>query len=403
MILRIAWRNIWRSRNRSLVIIGSIGLGLWAALFLTAFYNGAIEQRIRSAIDTEIAHIQVHHPKFREDFDLQYRLPEANRILDSVRGMTGVQAATGRIVLQGMASSASGSAGVNVQGVMPSREAKVSRLYAFVQEGNYLRDSGKHEILVGRKLMQKLKLQQGSKLVLTFNDVSGNIASGAFRIAGVYETVNTPYDASQVFIHVREAAELTGLGSDMNQVAILLKEDGQADAVARSLADRWPQNNVQTWKEISPEMQLLVVSFDRMILVYMGIIVLALTFGIVNTMMMSVLERTREIGMLLSLGMNKARVFAMITLETLLLVLAGCPGGIIASLLTIMVTRKSGINLEIFSDVFSSFGYSNLIFPSLSARQFLMMMALVVFSALVSAIFPARRALSLKPAEAVRK
>jgi ABC-type lipoprotein release transport system permease subunit len=403
MILRIAWRNIWRSPNRSLVIIGSIGLGLWAALFLTAFYNGAVQQRIRSAIDTELAHIQLHHPAFREDYDLQFKLPDAGRMLDSIRQWPGVQAATGRIILQGMASSASGSTGVNIQGVMPGHEITVSRLFTFVREGRYLQDSGKHEILVGRKLMQKLKLQPGSKMVLTFNDASGNIASGAFRIAGVFETVNAPYDASQVFIHIREAADLSGLGTDMNQVAILLNDDGQVDAMTRELARRWPQTSVQSWKEISPEMQLLVVSFDRMILVYMGIIILALTFGIVNTMMMSVLERTREIGMLLSLGMNKARIFVMITLETLLLVLAGCPGGILAALLTIMGTRKSGINLAIFSETFSSFGYSTLIYPSLAARQFFIMMALVIFAALISALFPARRALSLKPADAVRK
>jgi ABC-type antimicrobial peptide transport system permease subunit len=140
-----------------------------------------------------------------------------------------------------------------------------------------------------------------------------------------------------------------------------------------------------------------------MMLVYMAIIMLALAFGIVNTMMMSVLERTREIGMLLSLGMNKARVFGMITFETLLLVLAGCPAGILASAITIMITRKTGISLKMFSEAFSSFGYSDMVYPSLTMRQFVTMMALVVCTALVSAIFPARRALSLKPAEAIRK
>ena len=403
MILRIAWRNIWRSRNRSLVIIGSIGLGLWAALFLTAFYNGLVEQRIRSAVDTEIAHIQLHHPQFRADYDLQYRLPQGPQMLEEIARMPDVRTATGRVVLQGMASSASGSTGVEIQGVMPGREKTVSRLYTFVKDGNYLRDSGIHEILVGRRLLKKLKLEAGSKMVLTFNDAEGNIASGAFRVSGAYETVNAPYDESNVFIHIREARELSGLGTDLNEIALILRNENRLDTLAHALSSRWPETSVQTWEEIDPEMQLLVASFDSMMLVYMSIIMLALAFGIVNTMMMSVLERTRELGMLLSLGMNRLRVFAMITLETLFLVLAGCPAGILASVITIMITRKTGISLTKFSEVYSSFGYSDRVFPSLTLKQFFMMMALVVVTALVSAIFPSRRALSLKPAEAIRK
>lgn len=403
MILRIAWRNIWRSRNRSLVIIGSIGLGIWAALFITAFYNGTMEQRIRSAIDTELAHVQLHHPAFRDDYDLQYRLPDGNDMIGALSRMKEIRAVTGRIIIQGMASSASGSAGVHIQGVMPGREKMVSTLHTYVREGNFLQEDGRHEIVVGRKLMKKLKLVPGSKMILTFNDATGNIASGAFRIAGVFETVNTPYDESEVFIHIREAGELAVMGRDLNEIAILLKADDLLDPVTTSLKRRWPAVGVQTWKEIDPEMELLVASFDTMMLVYMAIIMLALAFGIVNTMMMSVLERTREIGMLLSLGMNKARVFGMITLETILLVLAGCPAGILASAITIMITRKTGISLKMFSEAFSSFGYSDMVYPSLTMRQFVTMMALVVCTALVSAIFPARRALSLKPAEAIRK
>jgi putative ABC transport system permease protein len=140
-----------------------------------------------------------------------------------------------------------------------------------------------------------------------------------------------------------------------------------------------------------------------MMIFYMGIIMLALAFGIINTMLMSVLERTREIGMLLSLGMNKFRIFGMILLETFFLVLAGCPAGILPAMLTIMYTRRNGIDLSIFSDTFSSFGYSNVVFPSLQPGQFGMIMLLVVITALFSALFPARRALSLKPAEAIRK
>jgi ABC-type lipoprotein release transport system permease subunit len=403
MLLRIAWRNIWRSPNRSLVIIGAIGLGIWAALFLTAFYNGLTEQRVRSAIDTEIAHVQVHHPGFRDDYDLSLWLQDGRHMLQDIRNFPEVKHATGRILVQGMASSASGSTGVDIRGVMPGSEKSVSRLYAFVDTGRYLGEDGRMEAFVGRKLVEKLKLQLGSKLILTFNNTEGDIASGAFRVCGIFQTVNTPFDESQVFIHIRDAGELSGLGQSLNEIALLLHEDKSAAAVAGMLNQEWPGEKAEAWMEISPEMELLVSSFDSMILVYMVIIMLTLAFGIVNTMMMSVLERSREIGMMISLGMSRARIFSMITLETLMLVLAGCPAGTLLTLFTVMVTQNKGIDLSRFSDVYASFGYSSVVYPSLEPRQWYSMIAMVVATALLAAIFPARRAVSVHPAEAIRK
>jgi ABC-type antimicrobial peptide transport system permease subunit len=139
------------------------------------------------------------------------------------------------------------------------------------------------------------------------------------------------------------------------------------------------------------------------LVIFMGIILLALAFGIVNTMLMSVLERTREIGMLLSLGMSRMRVFIMILLETLFLVMVGCPAGIVPGLLTVGYLSRRGIDLSRYMEALSSFGWDFMVYPSLEWRQVLTIIGLVVFTALLSSLFPARRALSLKPAEAIRK
>jgi putative ABC transport system permease protein len=140
-----------------------------------------------------------------------------------------------------------------------------------------------------------------------------------------------------------------------------------------------------------------------MVFIFMGIIMLALAFGIINTMMMAILERTREIGMLIALGMNKLKVFVMILLETFFLISAGCPTGIAFGLITILITQKTGINLDQFSESYSSFGYDPSIYPSLTLKQFGIILVLVVLTAILSALFPARRALSLKPSESIKK
>jgi ABC-type lipoprotein release transport system permease subunit len=302
-----------------------------------------------------------------------------------------------------MASSAAGSAGVKINGVMPETESELTKLAKKIVSGNYFSANAKNEILVGQKLAGKLKLELHSKTILTFTDRDGNIASGAFRITGIFKTVNTPYDELNVFIQAEDAGILAGMPGELNEIALLLKKERDLDEITEMLSDKYSSIEIQKWEQISPEMQLLVTAMDQMMLVYMGIIMLALAFGIINTMLMSVLERTREIGMLISLGMNKFRIFGMILLETFFLVLAGCPAGIIPALLTILYSRKNGIDLSVFSDTFSSFGYSNEVFPSLTFGQFGTVMLLVVVTALFSALFPARRALKLKPAEAIRK
>ena len=403
MLFKIAWRNIWRNKTRSIVILVAVAIGLWAGIFLMAFYNGMVEQRIRSAIETEISHIQLHHPDFRKDHNLSFYLPDGRQLVQSIQNEASVKVTGGRLIIYGMASSAAGSAGVKINGVMPETESELTKLAQKIVSGNYFSANAKNEILVGQKLAGKLKLELHSKTILTFTDREGNIASGAFRITGIFKTVNTPYDELNVFIRAEDAGILAGMPGELNEIALLLKKERDLDEITEMLSHKYSSIEIQNWEQISPEMQLLVTAMDQMMLVYMGIIMLALAFGIINTMLMSVLERTREIGMLISLGMNKFRIFGMILLETFFLVLAGCPAGIIPALLTIMYTRKNGIDLSVFSDTFSSFGYSNEVFPSLTIGQFGTVMLLVVVTALFSALFPARRALKLKPAEAIRK
>jgi ABC-type lipoprotein release transport system permease subunit len=184
---------------------------------------------------------------------------------------------------------------------------------------------------------------------------------------------------------------------------LLLHNNKQLAVTQSALKKQFPTEEVKNWMEISPEVGLTVTVADQMVYIFMCIILLALAFGIVNTMMMAVLERTREIGMLIALGMNQLKVFSMILMETIFLVFAGCPGGIALALTTIAITQKTGISFKKFSEVYSSFGYSDVVYPSLTTRQFGMMMLLVVITAILSALFPAWKALRLKPAESIRK
>ena len=403
MLFKVAWRNVWRNRARSGVIVLSVAIGLWAGIFMVGFYHGMIRQRIRSVIERETSHIQIHHPSFTDDHDLGYDIGPKDSILQRLPTGASVRSAAQRIVCHGMAATPSGSSGVKINGVDPDAEATIIGLSTDVDTGSYFKPGGSREVLIGTRLARKLRLVVGRKMVLTTEDREGNLSSGAFRVVGVFRTVNASHDETDVYIRIPDADELGSMGGAVNEAAILLNDDSPVDSTAAGLRRAMSGLSVQTWTEINPEMQLLVSTNNQVLLIFMGIILLALAFGIVNTMLMSVLERTREIGMLLSLGMSRMRVFIMILLETLFLVMVGCPAGIVPGLLTVGYLSRRGIDLSRYMEALSSFGWDFMVYPSLEWQQVLTIIALVVLTSLLSSLFPARRALMLKPAEAIRK
>lgn len=403
MLTKIASRNIWRSRKRSLTIIIAVSVGLWAGIFMMAFYNGMIEQRVNTAITSELSHIQLHHLEFRKEYEIKYYLPKGRKMLEIIAKDNKIKATAGRVIIKGMIASASGSSGITINGVMPAQEQILTNLKGKILRGNYFNPDKTNEIILSEKLRKKLKLNLNKKTILTFQDKEGNLASAAFRITALYKTNNTPYDDNNVFVKITDIDSLAGIPNAINEIAILLKSNKLLEESQNNLMRKFPETEIQNWKEIAPEIGLTVSVGDQMVFIFMGIILLALAFGIVNTMMMAVLERTREIGMLIALGMNKFKIFMMILLETFFLILAGCPLGILLSFVSIEITQKTGINFSRFSDVYSSFGYSSVIYPNLTSRQFVIIMFLVLLTALFSALFPARRALRLNPAESLKK
>lgn len=403
MLIKIAWRNIWRSKKRSAIIIASIIIGLWAGVFLIAFYNGMIEQRVRTAITQEISHIQIHHTEFNKDYDPKYTIQNSGAIYDSIKNIPDVKSLAARMIFMGMISSASGNSGIKLLGIYPDQEQSVTGLKDKLIQGNYF-DSGRtNQMLIGERLIKKLKLNLGSKAILTFQDKEGNLASSAFKIKGVYKTSNSPYDEKYVFVRVHDLDLLAGLPGEIHEIAILLRSNNSLNAIQTSLQRKFPDVLIENWMQISPEIGLTVSVSDQMVFIYLGIILLALAFGIINTMMMSVLERTRELGMLMALGMNKLRVFIMIILETLFLVLVGSPAGIVLGLITTKITHNTGIQFKAYKEVYANFGYNDIIYPELAVKQFITIVLLVLITAIISGIFPARRALKLKPVESIRK
>jgi putative ABC transport system permease protein len=405
MIWNIAWRNIWRNKLRSLVVILAVTLGLFGILFMIAISNGMAEQKIEASIHNEISHIQIHRPEFLQDQSLAYSLDSVSQMEAEISAIPGVKAVTSRIKAMAMASTASTGAGVMINAIDPEKEKTVTKLNQFIIEGDYLETEGKSApIVISKKLSTKLKAKIGSKIVITIQHTSGELAYGLFRVSGIYKTANTIYDEPNIFVKKGDLIALTGYDpSKASEIAILLDNVEFTDAVTNNLKARFPALSIMPWKELEPILMALSSMVEQMSYFLLIIILIAMAFGIINTMMMAVLERTKELGMLMAVGMNKRKIFLMIMLETIFLALVGTFFGILVSALTIHFTGLNGINFAAWAEGYEAFGYSALVYPELYLDFYIGMTVLVIVTAIISSVFPARKALRFNPAAAIRQ
>jgi putative ABC transport system permease protein len=402
----MAWRNIWRNPTRSLVVITAIAIGIWAAIFLSGFATGMSKSYVNNAIANIISHIQIHHPKWEENYEVKYYLPDAAAKLASIRDRESIRAVSARTLVNGMISSPQGARGIRVKGVVPEDESAVSQLDKNVEEGEYFPGNNRNELLIGKELAEKLEVGLRSKVVLTFQDLEGEITAGAFRVVGLFDTGNLGFNEGYVFVHRDDLNRLLGAAPGtppyIHEIAIMVRNPDDVTAVKEQLAQQFPDLEVQTYREISPDLELYESQIKTISIIYLTVIMLALIFGIINTMLMAVLERTRELGMLMAIGMNKVRVFFMIVLETILLSAVGAPIGLLIGYLTILYFGTNGINLSAFSETLKMYGLSQVIYFELEPVVYKQVPIAVALTAVLASIYPAWKAIRLNPVEAIR-
>jgi ABC-type lipoprotein release transport system permease subunit len=406
MITQLAWKNIWRNKVRSGVILGAIAIGLFAGTYLSAFLNGWMVGTVNNDINTHLSHVQIHDTAFMANNDINaFFMKEAVAEKITQSGLT--TGASYRLNLSGMLASANNAVGITAKGVFTDEEKAVSIIDEQIPDtlGGFLPDDAKMPVVISKKTAEKLKVRLKSKIVFTFQDVHGEMQSIAFRVSGIFKTTNGMFDETTVFVRYQDIFDYTGLPEGaVHEAGVKVADLETCKIVFPQLKAMFPNLSVQDWTEINPTLSMSLAMTSMLGVIIIGIFLLALSFGIINTMLMAVLERTRELGMLGAIGMSKRRIFGMIMLETIFLTLLGSVAGIVLGAAVIAPSIHSGIDLSFMmnDDLFEDYGYGSIVYPILNAKMFVQILVLVMLAGVLSAVYPARKALKLKSLEAIR-
>ncbi len=401
-LIKIAWRNVWRNKIRSGVVIISIVLGIWAGLFVMAMTLGLNEQRMNGAISTYLSHIQVHDTQYSKEQNINYYIQNKEKILNKIESDNNIKAYAKRTIVTAMAANSNGSYGVQIVGINPAEEKKLTSISDKLIEGTYLNKFKRNPIVIGKALADKLDLNLRSKIVITLQDINSNIVSTSFRVEGIFRTSSSMFDEATLFVKMDDLEQITGLSGQIHEIAILANSIDNTEKIKSNLNKDILGSKAETWSDIAPELGYANEMMSRFIYIFMGIIFLALAFSIINTMLMAVLERRKELGMLMSVGMNKSRIFSMITLETLFISALATPIGMLLSFWTISYFGEVGIDLSIVAKGLESLGIGTRIYTFLPRQLYINITFLSLLVTFVSALFPARRALKLNPVEAIK-
>ena len=404
MDFQIAWRNIWRNPRRTSVILIAVVIGVWSMIFLGALMRGIIDGMIHNGIDTLTGHILIHQSRYPDDPSIDNSIADGSEVLREVDALlpTGSHAAS-RVRVNAIVSNARHNGGATLVGIDPDKEKPLSFIGSAVTRGRYLGAEDDGAILVGRALARRFDTKLGHKLILMTQDKTGQIASKAYRIRGIFQAEMESTEKAYVFVTQKSARKMLKMGPAISEISILLPSPDQAARTATALeAELGGQAlNVRTWQEALPLLQAYLDLYDSFIMIWFLVVFVAMGFGILNTTLMAVFERMREYGLLKALGMRPLRIVKGILTEALIILLVGLCIGNVVGLASAWALSFHGIDLSALAQGVEYAGMSRVIIPLVLPKDILGANLVVLLLGLLVCLYPAFKAARFMPVEAM--
>lgn len=398
----LAWRNLWRHPRRTIIMLTAIALGVWMMLFTAAFMQGMMEQQVQDTISNLTGHVQIHHPGYRDDPAIENSMKIAQGDIHSVLQDADVKQMSIRIRLPAVIASERETGGITLVGIDPGGEQGLSFIANAITEGRYLESTGDQGIIIGKALAEKLETRLGKRIVVMSQDSGNEVADRGFRIVGIYRAELQGTELAYAFTGLETAQGMLKMGEQISEISLISHQREELDTLANRLRERFPNFEVMTWKELLPLLIAAVELYDAILIFWYLIIFIAMSFGLVNTLLMAVFERTREIGLFQALGMKPTFIILQILVESLILLLIGLAIGNLLAWLTVL-SLSGGINLAAFAEGMEWVQMGSLLIPLLYMEDVITSNMLVIVLGLFASLYPAVRAARAVPVDAITR
>jgi len=396
--LKMAYRNLLRHRRRSVLSALALSIALALLLFMAAFFKGEIRSSMEDTLRLSSGHLQVRDVDYDPDKSSvawQYLIENPAQVAEQIAALGPVKFATPRLFASGIVSVGNDSAGVQIMGVDPASEANAP--YRVVS-GEFPSADDRNGILIGYPLAESLGLRVGSQLSLLVNTSEGQVDEQLFIVRGIFSTGSSTYDKGIVLLPLAKAQAFSGAGDRASIIFVMLHDREQAEAVAAAITG--PAYKVETWQKMN-ELLVLVNDFSNAYIMILNLIILGVTVTvIVNTMLMAVFERTREIGILAALGMKGRQIITLFLSEAALLALGGVVAGLLAGWAISAYFGSVGIY---FGDIgVSGMIMGDRIYPYLMLEDVIELVLTAFIVTILASYYPAQIASRMEPVEALR-
>ncbi len=409
MLLTLALRNLWRNTRRSLLTLSAMVVSSSLLILSLGVFSGMLRDMLVSATEQYHGHLVLSSAGYQEERDLFAHFEPAPALLAPLEQSPGIVAVSPRLRSFGLASRRQGTQPVELLGVDSRREREVTIFDRHLEAGQYLPATGlasDNSALIGRGLADKLGAEIGSELVFVTQAADGSIGNDLLRVVGIFATGDRRHDNGLVLVQLPWLQQLMVLPAQVHELAIRCREPMQAALLAKQLAPELPAGfELLDWGALLPEMREVIASYDISRLIMVAIIYFATALGILNTFFMSVLERTREFGILMALGMRPGQVRLLVLTETAAMGLLSLVFGLGLGWAMTFYMQQVGIDLSGWITPITYAGGT--ILPRLSAElqwaNFLLPAFLLLLVCLLAGFLPANRAARLRPVAAIRE
>ncbi len=404
LLLTMAWRGLWRNKRRTIITISAVAFATFLTLISKAMNDGTYLTNIKFAVDSYTGYIQINQKGYIDNPTLKKSFYPSENLKSVIKSTPYLKSYTQRVVGDGLIAHKSNTFGVMILGIDPVYEKTVSKISNKIKEGNFINNYTKNDIVVGAKLLEKLEAELGDSIVVLVSCYDGSMGDIKLRIGGIMKSGQVETDAGIMYMHIETAQNLFALDGRISSIVISLN-DFDKISIAKDYLEKNVRNELEIsdWTKIMPELKQTMDMDSVNSLIFLGILIVIVGFGILNTILMSVTERFREFGVILALGARNIKIIWVVIFETIGISFIGLLIGLVlGAALNYYVYFNPIAITGIMADMYADLGFIPAIYTTVSFDIYTYTISYILIVCFLAMVYPVYKISRLEPLKGIR-